>query len=401
MNTTTKINYGHEGQNCEFKTSFVISAGNHGEDQRFVVFKAACAMMNAEGGDIYIGVKDNGEVAIGPHFGIRGDIEKMPKICTNDAYARHINAQIDKYFDDARYVRGIMFAEEDKDSEHVIRIHVKKADRVVYMHKLGSDERITFRREGASSHEMNKAMIAQRERVLSEEKAKYSTDGKRETIRLRIQEAIERKQKIVIYGYSSSHSDSKTNRIVEPIGFICNGRSIWAYEEAKEGRDPLRQFRLGRIENVEVLPEACNHEESYKPACVDVFEWARPIKPAIHITIMIGPSAKNRLVEECPSAVEHLTEQRDGQWLLMADVHEIAPVKRFCQEFKDSITVYAPEELKSALGLIEQVEDKQESKTTEDTDAKEKNLMERIKLAFAILMPKMSKKLSFSYAGNN
>ena len=117
-------------------------------------------MMNAEGGVIYIGVDDRGDVAVGPHYGIRGDIEKMSKICTNDAYARYINQRINTYFFDAKYVRGLMFAEET-DSKDVVRICVKKADKVVYIHEFNSTERLAFRREGASSPAMNKSMIAQ------------------------------------------------------------------------------------------------------------------------------------------------------------------------------------------------------------------------------------------------
>jgi hypothetical protein len=56
------MDYGHEGQNLEFKSSFVYPAKNnsqfaHDRDQAFVVFRAACAMMNAEGGKIS-GIRD-------------------------------------------------------------------------------------------------------------------------------------------------------------------------------------------------------------------------------------------------------------------------------------------------------------------------------------------------------
>ena len=386
MNTMINQNFGHEGQTVEFKTSFYISAGNHDEDQQFVVFKAACAMMNADGGDIYIGVDDNGNIAVGPHYGVRGDIEKMSKICTNDAYARYINQRINTYFFDPKYVRGLMYAEET-NSKDVIHIRVKKADKVVYLHKLGSTERLAYRREGASSPTMNKSMIAQRENSLSTEKAQNSASKKEATIRLRIQEAIELKKKIAIYGYSSSNSDTKTDRIVEPISFICDGRSIWAYEEAKEHSDPLRQFKVGRIDNVKVLDESCNHENCYQTAFVDAFEWTRSTKPSIHITILIGPSAKNRLVEECPSAINHLADNGDGQWLFDADVHCLAPVKRFCQEFKDSITVYAPDELKKELGLVDDDIMAENGKSICG-----KSLKERIKMALAILMPNMFQK---------
>ena len=51
------IDYGHEGQYVEFKASFVHSA-DHTKNARFMVFTAACAMMNAAGGKIYIGISD-------------------------------------------------------------------------------------------------------------------------------------------------------------------------------------------------------------------------------------------------------------------------------------------------------------------------------------------------------
>ena len=88
--STSKHNFGYEGTSVEFKTSIVVSAGDHGKDQTFVVFSAACAMMNTEGGVIYIGVTDNGEIALGPHYGVRGDKEKLG-IKTNDEFARRIN----------------------------------------------------------------------------------------------------------------------------------------------------------------------------------------------------------------------------------------------------------------------------------------------------------------------
>lgn len=394
---TANNSYGHEGQTKEFKTSFYISAGNHGKDQQFVVFSAACAMMNTEGGDIYIGVNDDGEVAKGPHYGVRGDIEKIRNIQTNDAYARYINQCISQYFFESKHIRGLMFAEET-DCDDVIRIRIKKADRVVYIHERNSDARLAYRREGASTRLMNKSMVAQRENELSQEKTKKNASSKEEKIRLRVQEAIDRKCKLVLFGYNSSNSDSKGNRIVEPISFICGGRSIWAYEEKNEGNDPLRQFRLNRIDNVKVLDEACEHEDLYLEAQVDAFEWSRPTKPTIHVNMIIGPAAMNYLVEDSPESQKYLTALEDGRWLFDADVHELTPVKKFCREYKDTIDVYMPEELKEELGLVNHItsipETKEESKgyvekEANATDVKQttcspKSLMKLIRKAIGI-----------------
>ena len=102
-------------------------------------------------------------------------------------------------------------------------------------------------------------------------------------------------------------------------------------------------------------------------------------------------------MEDCPNAVNYLSENGADQWLLDADVHNISPVKRFCQEFKDSITVYAPEKLKKALGIIEEIktDTNEEIETTQVQATEEKSFKERVIMAFAILMPGLFKKLNW------
>ena len=353
-----ETNFGHESNTKEFKTSFIVSAGDHQEDQRFIVFKAACAMMNSDGGEIYIGVDDrSGDAVRSNNYGVRGDRAKL-HLKNNDAYVRHINQRIDTYFYDAPYVHSIMQAEET-DCEDVIRISVKKADRVVFMHRLDERDRIAFQRQGPSSVRMDKSMILQRKENLKEETVKRNAALKAESTRAILRDAIVLRRVVVLHGYSSSNSDSKEDRTVEPIALICDGRSLWAYEEKNEGNDPLRQFRLNRIEYVEVLEDECVHDRSYKDAHVDAFEWSRATEPEIELAIILGPAAKNHLVESSPEAIKYLTDNGYGQWLLATCVHSLKPVVNFCQEFKESITVYAPDELKNQLGII--TEDDSES----------------------------------------
>jgi len=168
-----------------------------------------------------------------------------------------------------------------------------------------------------------------------------------------IKEAIDNKQKVMLYGYCSCNSDSKLNRTIEPIEFICDERSIWACEEKQDESVVLRQFKLSRVDNVEILEESWSHENIHCGAFVDSFGWARTTKPTIHITIFLGPSAKNHLVEMCPESRKYITPAGGGQWLLDTDVHDLAPVKRFCQEHMSTITVFVPDELKQALGIEE------------------------------------------------
>lgn len=341
--------FGHEGQAVEFKSSFTVSAGNGEEDQKYVIFKAVCAMANTEGGIVYIGVTDDGTIAKGPHYGVKGDRERL-HFKNNDSLSRHINQKIDYYFLDPKYVHNLINVEEI--NEDVIAIKVGKAeDKVVYILDKDSGKKNAFRRQGTSCVRMDKEATSIRSGELAKEKVKNRLSKKENEMRSTIRKAIEQKRKIILYGYCSCHGDTKEDRIIEPIELICDERSIWGYEEKNEGNNPLRQFRLSRMDNVSVLEEKWGNEPLHQAPHVDAFEWSRATCPSIHISIIIGPAARNKLVESTPEASKHLIDNGNGQWTLDTDVHDIEPVRDFCLEFKDSINVFVPDELKAMIGM--------------------------------------------------
>ncbi|MBO4230583.1 MAG: WYL domain-containing protein [Bacteroidales bacterium] len=402
MSYSEKPTFGHESKKVEFKSSFLVPSKGCVEEQPFVVFKAVCAMLNTDGGVVYIGVRDSGEFANGTYYGVSGDIKRLNnKHITNaDGFSRHIRNEIDCFFHNSEYVRGIVDAYEDNEHDNVILITVGRANRMVYMHHRGNDhERIAFRREGAASNLMTSAMIKQREAELRKEKAMEKDSLHHDDIHTALQKAIDNKRKVVLYNYSSSNSDQvKDKRIIEPIEFICNGRGIWGYEERDDDREPLRQFKLCRIKNIKVLDEPCTHENEYKKAEVDAFEWSRWTKASIHIEIQLGPSARNQLVEDCPESQKYIKECGDQWWELDTYVHSLEPVKKFCQSFKDSINIIVPDELKRELGLIadeNDVEIKEEIKEeNEEPTSVFKAAMGILKKAFAEIraLKKISKK---------
>lgn len=354
--------FGHEGQTVEFKTSFIFPANGCKDDQRFVVFKAVNAMLNTDGGEVFIGINDNTEKpVIGQYYGVNGDRQRL-HLKNNDEYTRYIRNRIDDFFCDPKYVRGLVSVEQT-DNENVVVIAVKKADKVVYMHRCGNNQQLAFRREGAASNEMDHGMIKQRERSLREEKAKANTPAcKEDEFRTIIMKAIEKKCKVCLFGYSSSNSDTMEDRIIEPISLICGERSVWAYECREDKEDHHRQFRLNRVENVKLLDEIWEHEAFHKKAHIDAFEWSRATEPTILINIVLGPSARNSLVENSPESIKYMDKTGKGTWNLNTKVHSLEPVKRFCMEFKDSIHVNVPEELKVQLGLVDEPAEKKESK---------------------------------------
>lgn len=338
------MDYGHEGQNLEFKTSFVNAAKNNSKmaynhDQAFVVFKAACAMMNTEGGKIYIGINNDTRQPIrDKYWGISADKKKLGKK-DNDQYVLHINEMIRKYFVDHKYVRGIMHAEET-DDEDVVVIIVKEADRVIYMRDKAGDK-FAFRREGPSSRVMDDAMIRQRKNELLKKRPE-----KKDVDMQVIQEAIENKKKIKIYNYKSSHSGQVDDRIVEPCDFICEGRSVWCYEAAKDG---MRQFKLSRMGSVKCLDEPWENEDRHCEACVDAFEWSRDVEPTVNVNIQLRPKAYNYMCENIPCSKKYIQEWDNSTWYLDCKVHSLEPVIDFCRACKNDVVVFGCDELKAEL----------------------------------------------------
>ena len=89
-------NLGKEGKYREFKTSALFFAGSNGldiEKQTFVIMKTICGFLNAEGGSLFIGVYDSGDIA-----GLQNDYDNLQGKGNSDKYELYIRKNIVKYF---------------------------------------------------------------------------------------------------------------------------------------------------------------------------------------------------------------------------------------------------------------------------------------------------------------
>ncbi len=104
----TVTNLGKEGKYREFKTSFIYYAGTHSlniEEQSFIILKTIAGFLNAEGGSLFIGVKDNGDVSglieEYLHFGDIGNSDKYERFIRKyivDSFNKDVNSQIEFKF---------------------------------------------------------------------------------------------------------------------------------------------------------------------------------------------------------------------------------------------------------------------------------------------------------------
>lgn len=141
VNTNNPIlDLGEEGTTLEYKTSIVFKNGQPKiDDQLFVIVKTLVAFMNAEGGNLYIGIHDKTREVLG----ITGDYPYLNE--GNDEYNGQYEPSIDKYQLKIRHAlerlsQGVaeQLVEFDFPIEQGVQychIAVKKAKRPVWVNK--------------------------------------------------------------------------------------------------------------------------------------------------------------------------------------------------------------------------------------------------------------------------
>lgn len=325
-----------ESQQVEFKTSLVFSNDRKRtmKDQQYNIFRAACSFMNAEGGTIYLGIKDDGTVA-----GLKNDLQKM-KMSSLDEYSRYIRQASRKYFSDDYAVSLIRTFPDPSDTIVIIEVE-QSVDRVMAM----SDGN-AYTRKGTMTDLMSKEEIGRRKKMLAKLHVAENKKNKIGRFTIALSEAISSKKKVRLVRYLSGNSDSISDRIVEPINFVSNNEGIWCNELRPDGQHFLKQFRLSRISDIQILDECWEFEEEHIVGSTDIFNWTGSEEH--HITLMLNVAAKNFLVESYPGASDVLTDCQNGTWLLDAKVHSLDPISRFCASWIDKVQIYS-EELRKAI----------------------------------------------------
>ena len=137
---TDKKYYGEESLAVEFKTSLVYPENSmymNLEQQSKKILQEICAMLNANGGTLYIGVNDQGY-----ETGIEEDLKHPSFQGSRDKYMTYLNNQIEQILGQKSHSRvQTYFDTESKRS--VLIVKVEKSDRLVcafgeYFERMGT-----------------------------------------------------------------------------------------------------------------------------------------------------------------------------------------------------------------------------------------------------------------------
>jgi predicted DNA-binding transcriptional regulator YafY len=160
----------------------------------------------------------------------------------------------------------------------------------------------------------------------------------------KLSEAIAGKKQVSLHAYRSSNSESITDRTVEAFEFQSDYSAIWCYD--KEDRF-CKQFKIARINDVELLPTTWQHEAKHKVPFVDAFHMSAE-KPIAFVHAHLSLKAYNLLTEEYPLA-ENYIKPLNGKYLLDIPVADFNGIGRFVMGLLGDVQVIGPEEFVSFL----------------------------------------------------
>lgn len=173
-------------------------------------------------------------------------------------------------------------------------------------------------------------------------------DRHRAQIVTQLNEAIKAKLQVRLLRYHSSHSDTVTDRLVEPLSFTDDFSQLNAYEPQSQ---IVKTFKTSRIEDIEVLRQ--KQENTSVSAEIDIFGWTGP--EPIFVELHLTSTAYQLLVEEYPatrSYMERLRNQEPFTFRLGVEIRDFRGLGRFILGLHKHIQVLQPQGLKDYLNDI-------------------------------------------------
>lgn len=160
----------------------------------------------------------------------------------------------------------------------------------------------------------------------------------------RIIEAIGERRQVVLHDYSSSHTSSKRDRLIEPVAFTTNYVQIWSFDTS-DGK--MKLFNTARIGEVEILDTEWQNEAEHRSGHIDIFRNMGFEQKRVQLRL--GVMSRNLLTEEYPLAERDLHQEDERHWLLDTMVCNYAGVGRFVMGLIDDIEIIDSPELTAYL----------------------------------------------------
>lgn len=157
-------------------------------------------------------------------------------------------------------------------------------------------------------------------------------------------EAIKRQVAVKLVNYSSPHSNTTSNRIVEPFLLMNGNREVRCFE-LSSGIN--KTFKLSRMEDVQLLDITWEHQNKHHKIFTDIFMFSD--EKQWTVTLLMGRLSSSILLEEYPKARKYLTQQDETHWRLELPVCSFIGIGRFVMGLFEDIEVQGCNEFKEFL----------------------------------------------------
>ena len=159
-----------------------------------------------------------------------------------------------------------------------------------------------------------------------------------------INEAIAKKQMLLIKGYSSPHSKSTKDRIVEPFLLMNQGIDVRCHEISTHMN---KTFKVSRMADVELLDVPWIGEKEHRKIYTDLFMFSG--EEVHHVKVLMGQLSHNLMLEEYPRSERYFSRHDDMRWLLETDVVSFLGIGRFVLGLWDDVEVLGNDDFKAYL----------------------------------------------------
>lgn len=164
------------------------------------------------------------------------------------------------------------------------------------------------------------------------------------TIANKLQDAVAQKATVRLNHYSSPHSNTTSDRIVEPFLMINDRQDVICYEI---NSDSCKTFKLARIESVDVLNVKWTYENRHRTPFTDVFGFTSDKR--YNISLRMGRLSCNLLKEEHPTAEPLIVADGNDHWRIDLICASYLGPARFVLGLYDDVKVLGDNEFKDYI----------------------------------------------------
>ena len=157
-------------------------------------------------------------------------------------------------------------------------------------------------------------------------------------------DAIKRHRLVKIQGYSSPHSKSQTDRVVEPFMMMNNNNDVRCYELSSEMN---KTFKVSRMSDVLLLDLEWGNESRHRHVFTDIFMFSG--EEELPVEVQLDRLAYNLMLEEYPKSAEFIVQEDDAHWLFRGEVASYLGISRFVLGLYDHVKVLGSDAFRSYL----------------------------------------------------